>query len=88
MKILFRQSFIHTIAVLKGSEDYGTFSTAFAAKLMVSVQQLGFVVVSEKNYNIELIFSSDMKVCGVMLLRTTRTFMFICVSVHAHNAGP
>lgn len=64
---------------MKGNEDYDTISTAFAATFQEinGLQQLGFVVVSGKNYKIELIFSSDMKVCGVMLLQLAYSFMFI-----------
>eukprot|EP00731_Ephydatia_muelleri_P010845 Em0005g1431a len=53
----------HTIAVVKGAEDYDTISTAFAATFQEidGFQQLGFVAVNGVSYNIELFFSSDMK---------------------------
>ena len=46
----------HAIVVLRGNEDYYTTSTAFAAifQEINGHQQLGFIVVSGKNYNVEL----------------------------------
>ena len=59
----------HTIAILKGTEDYDTVSTGFAATFQEidGLQQLGFVSVNGVNYKIELFFSSDMKVCDVIV---------------------
>ena len=67
---------------MKGNEDYDTISTAFAATFQEidGLQQLGFVAVNGVSYNIELFFSSDMKVCDVMVLQAC-TFMFrMCYS--------
>ena len=79
MTVISRQP---SIAVVKGAEDYDTISTAFAATFQEidGLQQLGFVAVNGVSYNIELFFSSDMKVCDVMVLQAC-TFMFrMCYS--------
>ena len=55
----------HTIAVVKGMEDYKTISAAMHAplmKLFILMQQTGFVNVNGNHYPIELFLSSDMKV--------------------------
>eukprot|EP00731_Ephydatia_muelleri_P010190 Em0005g776a len=73
----------HTIAVVKGAEDYDTISTAFAATFQEidGLQQLGFVAVNGVSYNIDLFFSSDMKFMLTMLGLNAANSIYACPNV-------
>eukprot|EP00731_Ephydatia_muelleri_P010769 Em0005g1355a len=77
----------HTIAVLKGNEDYDTISTAFAATFQEidGLQQLGFVAVNGVSYNIELFFSSDMKFMLTMLGLNAANSIYACPKCTVHR---
>ncbi|KAL5488880.1 hypothetical protein EMCRGX_G017893 [Ephydatia muelleri] len=77
----------HTIAVVKGAEDYDTISTAFAATFQEidGLQQLGFVAVNGVSYNIELFFSSDMKFMLTMLGLNAANSIYACPKCTVHR---
>ncbi|KAL5499398.1 hypothetical protein EMCRGX_G011537 [Ephydatia muelleri] len=77
----------HTIAVVKGAEDYDTISTAFAATFQEidGLQQLGFVAVNGVSYNIELFFSSDMKFMLTMLGLNAANSIYACPKCIVHR---
>ena len=54
----------HTLAVVKGGEDYETISQAFAATFaeINHLQHMGYVTMNGVRFQIELFLSSDMKV--------------------------
>lgn len=60
----------HTLAVVKGDEDYDTISKAFTASFdeINKLQQTGFVTVDGIRYKTELFMCSDMKVHSVTLV--------------------
>ncbi|KAL5496433.1 hypothetical protein EMCRGX_G012714 [Ephydatia muelleri] len=77
----------HTIAVVKGAEDYDTISTALAATFQEidGLQQLGFVAVNGVSYNIELFFSSDMKFMLTMLGLNAANSIYACPKCTVHR---